>query len=208
MKKLNKTEVEKYLKSGVLTEPFLDTGLVQAKIDKDFNFKIAKNKNYTKIESLYNWIHKNIKSTTDKDQKRKYKFQRTAKEIWESGFATGCTDYAILFATFARQVGIPTTFLHTAEYGWIQKLKKGEESSRIHKGHSFCECFYNGEWVLVDPTCRQFEFPYDAEKIHLSYQVGESNIFIPYFRGLDLGKRQTIEQHAVEEERACLNLNV
>lgn len=95
MQKLNKTEVEKYLKSGVLTEPFLDTDLVQAKIDKDFNFKIAKNKNYTKIESLYNWIHKNIKSTTDTEKKWKYKFQRTAKEIWESGFATGCTDYAL-----------------------------------------------------------------------------------------------------------------
>ncbi len=208
MQKLNKTEVEKYLKSGVLTEPFLDTGLVKQKIDKDFDYKIAKNSNYTKIESIYNWIHKNIKTTTDKDQKRKYKFQRTAKEIWESGFATGCTDYAILFATFARQVGIPTTFLHTAEYGWIQKLKNGEESSRIHKGHSFCECFYNGEWVLVDPTCRKIEFSYDTKKIHLSYQVGGSYIFIPYFRGLDLGKRQTIEQHAVEEEMACLNLNV
>lgn len=98
--------------------------------------------------------------------------------------------------------------MHTAEYRWLQKLKNGEESSRIHKGHSFCESFYNGKWVLVDPTCGKIEFSYDAKIIHLSYQVVGSNTFIPYFRGLDLGKRQSLEEHAIEEERACLNLNV
>ncbi len=208
MRNLTIVETNKYLNNGILTTPFLDKRYLLNRVETDFNKKIKNDSNYTKIQSLYNWIHKNIKTTTNKQYKMKYKFQRTAKEIWESGFATGCTDYAILFVTFARQIGIPSTFLHTAEYGWLQELKNGEEISKIHRGHSFCECYYNGKWILVDPTYRKIVFSYNAEKIYLSYLVGNSNIFIPYYRDLDLGKKQSIEEHNEEEERVCSNLKI
>lgn len=134
------------------------------------------------------------------------KFQRNAKEIFESNKLTGFTDYAIVFAIFARQLGIPTTFLHTAEFNWCKKLKSGERfNSNI--GHSFYECFYEGKWVLVDPTFRKIEWEYNSNLLTLSYKVGGNKNFIPYFRDLDLGKRQNIKQHNDEMNRECMSLH-
>ncbi len=90
------------------------------------------------LESIYLWIHANAKYCADKEI-QKLKFMRTAQEIWESKKASGCTDFAILYATFARQLNIPTTLLHTEEYERFQKLKNGKDCDR-HFGHSFCEC--------------------------------------------------------------------
>ena len=117
---------------------------------------------------------------------------RTAQEIWESKKASGCTDYAILYATFARTLGVPTTLLHTAEYDWLQKLKNGEDST-MHFGHSFCECYFGDKWVLVDPTCKHIERNYNPKKLELSYKVGGKSVFIPYFRGLDLGENKMLK---------------
>ena len=191
----------------MLTQPFLDDEYVLQKVLMDYVHKIKVNKNYTEIESLYNRIHHCIKSTDDENLKKKFKFQRTAKEIWESGFCTGCTDWATLFITFARQIGIPTTILHTAEEDWVKKLKSNEKQP-VNIGHSFCECFYKDKWILVDPTFRKLIPSYDSDKIILDYEIAEKNTFIPYFRGLDLEKRQTMKEHNEEMNRECIKLNI
>lgn len=206
MQKLTMSNCEKFLKNGDLTKPFLDDDYVNEKVMTDFNAKKKVNKNYTKIESLYHWINHNVKyAKGENDFIARNKFQRNAKEIWESKKATGCTDYALVFSTFARQIGIATTLLHTAEYNWCLRLKNGGDY-KVHYGHSFCECFYQGKWILVDPTCRKIEFEYNPEKIELTYTVGENSIFIPYFRGLDLGSRQSVKEHNDLMEKCCLSL--
>lgn len=207
MKKLTKRNCKEYLLNGKLTQTFLSTEYVLDKVMLDYNAKIKMNSNYTKMESLYNWISKCMNKEVSEVEKSKVKFQRTAQEIWESGFCSGCTDYALLFATFARQIGIPTTFLHTAQKQWLKSLKNGNKEI-INRGHSFCECFYNGKWILVDPTCKKIEKEYDVKNLVLSYKVGESNEFIPYFRGLDLGKKQTIIEHNREMDNVCLNIEI
>ncbi len=208
MKKLTKLECKRYLKGGVLTEPFLDKEYVLEKVDYDYNYNIKTNKNYTKIESLYYWIHKNLKRVQNEDVKRKYKFQRTAREIWESGFSTGCTDWALVFATLSRQIGIPTTFFHTVEYNWLKKLKNGDNYD-IAVGHSFCECYYEGKWVLVDPTVCEIMFDYNTKKIILPYKLTDRvNQFVPYFRGLDLGQTMTLSEHNLEQEKICKELEI
>lgn len=207
MDNLTEKDCDKYLASGFLTEPFLDDEYVLQKVLTDYSHKIKENNDYTEIESLYNWIHHCIKSTSDMDIKHKFKFQRTAKEIWESGFCTGCTDWATLFITFTRQIGIPTTMLHTAEKEWVEKLQKGEKQP-VNFGHSFCECYYKNKWVLVDPTFRKLIPNYDSGKIILDYNVAGKNVFIPYFRGLDLEKKQTVKEHNDEMNRDCLKLKI
>lgn len=127
MRKPNKTtDVQKYLQSGNLTQPFLDDSYVLDMIMRDYRAKLKLNKQANKLESLYQWINKNVEYSKDQDFRVKYKFQRTAKEIWQSKVTTGCTDYCILFATFARQIGIPATFLHTAK-NWLFRLKNNKD---------------------------------------------------------------------------------
>lgn len=190
-----------YLKSGALTTPFLEDNYIQEMVMRDYNHKLEKGEQVSQVESLLSWINFVIK-LGDKNFRQKYKFKRTAQEIWQSGFATGCTDYAILFATFARQLGWSTAFLHTAEYGWLQAFLEGKDC-RVHYGHSFCECYYEGKWILVDPASRKIVCNYNLDKIELPYKIGPGKVYIPYFRGLDLGKRTSIEEHNLEMEELC-----
>lgn len=207
MNSLNENDVEKYLKFGCLTQPFLDSKFVLEKVMIDYELKLQEIGTANEIESLMRWIKFKIKLTKDEQLERKYKFLRTAKEIWESGFATGCTDYAILFATFARQINIPTTFLHTLEYNSIKQIQKGEKII-MHRGHSFCECYFNNEWILVDPTFGKIERLYNCKNIELSYFVGNSKSFVAYYRDLDLGKKQTIAEHNKQEINICKELKL
>jgi hypothetical protein len=207
MEKLNTTsDTIKYLNFGNLTQPFMDNNFVLNKVLIDHNLKLKTNPNHNLLESLCLWINKNVKHSDDPTFCNTYKFQRTAEEIWNSGLATGCTDYCLLFATFARQIEIPTTFLHTAEKNWLARLKNNE-GIEPHSGHAFCECFYEGEWVLVDPTCKRHQSKYDAKFIHLEHNVNGYNEFIPYLRDLDLTVKQSIKEYNKLMDKLCLKLN-
>lgn len=206
MRKLNKTtDVAKYLQFGNLTQPFLADDYVLDKVMRDYNAKLKLNGQANKLESLYLWINHNVEYSNDQEFRDKHKFQRTAEEIWQSKLTTGCTDYCILFATFARQIGISTTFLHTAEKNWLFRLKNNEDY-KSHYGHGFCECFYNGEWVLVDPTCKKYQTNYDINLLHLNYNVGGNNEFIPYLRDFDLNVKQSIKEYHKTMDELCLKL--
>ncbi len=207
MQQLNKTsDIERFQNYGNLTQPFLPKEFIYNQIMLDLKHKQKDPISYDFLISLALWIHHHVKYSSDDDIQQQ-KFMRTAKEIWESKKASGCTDYAVLFATFTRTLGIPTTFLHTAEYDWLKKLKSGE-SGRMHFGHSFCECFFGGGWVLVDPTCKRLDSSYNPEKLELSYTVGGKSIFIPYFRELDLGEKQDIETHNKMMDQLCNNIDI
>lgn len=205
IKNLTDNDADKYLCFGKLTKPFLSDDFVKEKVMLDYNNKTKQGIRASVVESLYLWINHNIKISKDKEFKAKWKFNRTAEQIWNSGFATGCTDYAILFATFARQIKIPTTFLHTAEYNWTQRLIF-DEDCKIHYGHSFCECFVGNQWILVDPTCCKVQTNYSTSKIELNYCVAGNNVFVPYFRGLDLGQKQNIKQHNKIMDKLCKHI--
>lgn len=202
MEKLNNSsDVEKYKQSTPLTKPFLSKELIHEKIMLDLKHKHKEGEHIYYLKSLYYWIKHNVKYSAEPKIQAK-KFQRSANEIWESGKASGCTDFAILYATFARTLGIPATILHTAEYGWVKKLQNGEDYS-VHYGHSFCECYFNGKWVLVDPTCCRVVENYNLDKLELPYQVGGKSVYLPYYRGLDLGGKQNVEEHNKKMDEAC-----
>lgn len=203
LERLSSSDRNTYLTNGILTQPFLDVQFVISQINRDKKF----HQNSNIIESLMRWINHEIPFTFNKNLKNEYKFKRNAKEIWESGFCTGCTDRTILFSTFARQLNIPTTLLHTAEKSWLKKCKNGEKPT-VYCGHSFCECFFENKWILVDPTSEKIEYNYDCNNIHLSYKISSSCDFISYFRGLDLGKRQTTKEHNNEMDMLCEEINL
>ena len=194
MEKLNlTTDVNLYLEHGEVLAPFLSDEFIKEKVDIDFNAKNNMGFKQTKLDSLMAYIAHKIMFSEDRDFKSENKFNRTAKQIWESGKSTGCSDYAILFTVFARQLGYATTILHTAEEGWLRKLLNNEDFS-ICNGHFFCECFFEGKWVLVDPTNRRVLVDYNCDKIKLNYLVNKSDVFYPYLREKDFtlsGKEYT-----------------
>lgn len=196
MKSLTNGDIETYLQNGFLTKPFLDDYIVKQKVEIDYNAKILIYPNYTKIESLFCWINHCLQYSQDEEFIANNKFQRNAQEIWDSGYAVGCSDYAILFATFARQLGLPTTILATAEINFYKNLIKGNKTH--HVGHYFCECFYENKWYLVDPANKKLENEFSVDVLQLSYNIHNGNKYIPYLRCLDLGKRQTIKEHNIE----------
>lgn len=207
MKPLNKSgDIEKYKNFGLLTQPFLDKDFVYEKIITDLKHKQKDLNSGYFLTSLFLWIKREVKYSRE-DEVQKLKFMRTAKEIWESKKASGCTDYAILYATFARTLGISTTILHTAEYDWLQRLKNGEDSW-MHFGHTFCECYFGGNWVLVDPTCEYITRTYNPKKLELPYKIAGKSTYIPYFREIDFGEKQNVETHNKKMDELCNALEI
>ncbi len=193
IEKLTKKDASKYLKFGKNTLPFLPDELVKDKVEIDYLQRIQTNPNHLRILSLMLWIRKNVKSG-DSVFNKQNKFKRTSKEIWESGVATGCTDYAMLFCTFARQLGIPTTFLQTVSDETLNEIKNGEIRN-IFKGHSFCECFIDGQWILCDPTTISVTYHYNLPTFNLHYKVGEFTCFTALDRNIEKSLYKSIYHH-------------
>ncbi len=195
---------EQYLDNSGSMEQFLDLNYLKEKIYFDYNIKIKDNPNYTILHSLFFWINKNLSYAKDENFRAKNKFMRSAKEIWESGLATGCTDYAIVFATLARQLQIPTTLLHTMSENFINNIKN---ENKKYTGHAFCECFVNGEWILIDPANGKYIGVYNKKRIILQYKINNESVFIPCDRNVGFGK-QTIKEFNHKMEELCLGVNI
>lgn len=202
MKSLNKAEdVENFKLYGPLTQPFLAKDFIYDKVIAGLKDKQKEVNSGRFLDSLLLWIKEEVVYSQEEDIQI-LKFMRTAKEIWESKKSSGCTDYAILYATFARTLGIPTTVLHAAEYDWLKRLKNGEDSW-MHFGHTFCECYFNSEWVLIDPTSGYIARTYNSEKLEFPYKIAGKNVYIPYFRGLDMGAKQNVNEHNKKMDELC-----
>ena len=203
MEKLDNTiDVKKYLENGNLTEPFMDIKFLKQELEKVSTHRKEQNLDGDIEWCLMDFIHQNLKFCKDKDFVDRNQFSRTVQEIFESKLATGCTDYAYVYASLARQLGIPTTILQTSQKEWTNKLINNIGNSKMHYGHTFCECFLNGKWVLVDPSNRKIDWQYEkyaSFKIQLEWKIGDSRTFLPYFRGLDLGTKMSLNDFLVKE---------
>ncbi|UCD04387.1 MAG: transglutaminase domain-containing protein [Candidatus Woesearchaeota archaeon] len=100
----------------------------------------------TPLESVTDYVSKLQKSTSGKDQIYR---KRTASDILDSGFVTGCTDKGLAFVTLTRALGIPTRFVDTFYEPWLMNLPKSEDG-KIH-GHVFADVFIDGEWKTYEP---------------------------------------------------------
>ena len=188
MKNLNIDDAKNYLAQGQLTQPFLEKDIILSNINKMLTKNNLENTSINRLVCLNDWIFECLHFTKNEKLKRDSKFSRTAEEIWKSGKLTGCTDCAMIFASFARSAGIPTTILATASKKWTDKFLSNDDY-QMHNGHTFCECFIEDKWILIDPTFRKIINDYDTNKIVLNYEIGGDHVFISYFRGLDIKKK-------------------
>jgi len=93
------------------------------------------------------WEHKNLKNKLPENIEKNDIFRkRTAAEIIKDGYASGCTDFALVFIVLARTKGIPTKYVEVIAKSYFEDNNPNEV-----RGHVFAECYLNGEWVVVNP---------------------------------------------------------
>lgn len=119
------------------------------------------------INRILYWMQNNLKY----ENNNSIKFTRTASQIMNSGIYTGCSDFALLFESIAREKEIPTIHLQTARKRFVEDMKNGIQTST--KGHHFCECFIDNKWILVDPLGNKILKNYN----NLDFNLGEYYVF-------------------------------
>jgi transglutaminase-like putative cysteine protease len=132
--KLNINDWEKFLESGHQTEI---TPKIQEIADKFHGSFEDKTKQMVDFVKKFHFNNSNKSSLFRK---------RTAEEIIDSGFVTGCTDSAIVFITLARACKIPAKYIETFDHRLLQ-----DEKSTV-SGHVYSSLFdvKNGEWKIFD----------------------------------------------------------
>lgn len=90
-------------------------------------------------EDIYNYVVENIRYDSAKVFNLLYNYLPDIVETYTTGQGI-CYDYASLFASMLRSVGIPA------------KLVKGYASYAPDTYHAWNEVYIEGEWIIVDPT--------------------------------------------------------
>jgi hypothetical protein len=146
-----------FLNNGPQTEPNAQLNQIAAQFND--------NRDITTVKQIIDWIHQNIKSVAGSTYDQ---FGRSSAQIVASGESTGCTDFGLVFATLAREKGIPTVFVQTASTSWIRDLLASSNGTTSYfAGHILAEVFINNEWYLVDPTQGTIYSNYDRNNLSL-----------------------------------------
>ncbi len=134
----------------------------QTKISEDFKKEIPKIPQNAKIKDIFillNFLHEKVKFNNN--NKYDYFRKRTAEEIFKSGFATGCTDYALVFLCFTRANNIPARYVEAIRNKW---LNEGGDLENI-EGHIFVEIYFEDQWLITDPENSSISNTYSRHKI-------------------------------------------
>lgn len=97
------------------------------------------------IKNIISWIHKNLKK---KSYDKKVFRKRTADEIIEDGYITGCTDASLVLIVMCRSLKIPAMY--------VEAKKEGEEA-----GHVWARIYINKKWIDVCPSSGKIGFKID-----------------------------------------------
>lgn len=165
-----------YFKNPDYTDPsvFLQTG-VQTKAGeriKKVCEKINDKRDISTLKEIFK-IVSNLKHIDGGD-----KHSATAEQVLEEG-TNGCTRNALLFASLAREKGIPTVLINSAHVKWIEEIQNNPNVDRTinASGHFFVEVFLSdGKWYLVDSTAGRLFTNYDRN--NFSIQSGNRDYYI------------------------------
>ncbi len=126
-------EVQRYLQSGEQT--IITSRIREAASSFNGSFE-------EKIEGIFQYI-KNLRM--DQTNKREIFRKRTADQIIEDGFITGCTDEGLAFIALARAAGIPAKYIETIQ-------TKGLENFENNDGHIFVGVYDKAKgWEIIEP---------------------------------------------------------
>ncbi len=125
---------EQFLKSGEQTK-------ITAQIQKVAGKLVGANE----LETVFNvlkWIDKNIEHKRNPGVFR----TRTSDQILADKYATGCTDYALLYIALSRALKLPTKYVELLSMKWIAS------DDEMIEGHVIVEVKVGDDWIFVDPT--------------------------------------------------------
>jgi hypothetical protein len=152
-------DVKKYLKHGEQTTPSdKTTELVKSISGEGFDF----------IVGALDWVGKNLKVERERPDRGKLFNRRTASQIIEDGFSTGCTDTALAFVVLCRAKSIPTKYVETIGKDWLESRY---EEGRIH-GHVFAEVYLKNRWYVIDPQRRTIYVASTPYQAFVIYAIG------------------------------------
>lgn len=168
------------------------------------------------LQNIFNVVRSNLKASASKifPQKQFLKklqeehLRRPAEEIIKSGYHYGCDEYAVVFATLARLIGIPTKYIQCAEI-------IGYKNHKSTNGHVFLECFIGESRYLVDSTrgtVVNLEQEKDKQKLYVSHDPNHSYLYQDSYSGLDsweagVRSHQEMIKRLIETSERYLNLN-
>ena len=72
MEELSIKDKKPYLKSGILTTPFLENNYVTEMVMRDYDHKLEKGNQANQVESLFNWITFVIKLGDEKFRQKAF----------------------------------------------------------------------------------------------------------------------------------------
>ena len=98
-----------------------------------------------KVFEIFGWTDNSLKfNAAEKDQVFR---RRTASQIIEDGFYTGCTDKTLVFLVLARACLIPAEYVELLDKSWLENA----DNDQI-KGHVIAAVSLDGKQYFVDPT--------------------------------------------------------
>ena len=130
----------------------------------EFSSKIEKIETISDIANLCNLFQNYV--VHDKNNVVP-KFSRTSEEIFQDKLWSGCSDVATALAPIFRLKGVPTVYLQSAYFGWIEKLNKNDPTAKFIRGHIFLEIYFDNKWMLLDPTNFYLYTNYDYNNLYL-----------------------------------------
>lgn len=112
---------------------------------KDFIRDIAGN-NLDFVIGALEKINRVLKTERKHPNWREIFRNRTVDQILTDGFATGCTDIALVFITVVRAKGIPAKYIEAIDKRYLESKEEGP-----FRGHVFAEVCINNGWYQVNP---------------------------------------------------------
>lgn len=194
-----------FLNKGVLTSPFVDSEQIEDSVRDVYKDQVRKMPSANMVTGLIEFVHSVVKNRIKANANNVNKFNRTAEDVFDSRKTIDANDYTLLFATFARQLRIPTTCLFAVEKNKLQDIvERNNEREVLTK--SFCECYYDDQWILVDPEKGIVNYDYNPNSINVLDEKGKEKNYAAYYRGLDFGMKQSIEDLSAFEKRKCRSI--
>jgi transglutaminase-like putative cysteine protease len=136
------------------------------------------------VVNLLAWLNKHVKySRLGPEEKNKIFRKRTAIEIINEGYGSGCTDFALVFIAIARAKGIPTKYVEVISKDYFSD----SDLNRV-RGHVFAECYLNDSWYGVDPMAGLLKF-------NCKYPG-----YVIYARGLDSWDLEIFDMDSMREK--------
>lgn len=127
-----------------MEEQFLKSG-EQTKITPQIQKVADELKGSNELETIFNilkWIDKNIEYKRNAEVFR----TRTSDQILTDKYATGCTDFALLYIALSRSLKFPTKYVELLSMKWVAS------DDEMIEGHVIAEVKVGDDWIFVDPT--------------------------------------------------------